>query len=176
MFAWFVNDSQTVTISHFLPFSSAELSIYDINILLPSLPSFPGFIGVYWSTNTVVVSVGDTREFCLREVEEEEEEDYSNSSSSNSSGKKKAMNKKKKKKGKQSSHHRFFVAQSDATEMTRECQWKYQHAVKVCDNADDAGPRMSLVYKQSLGQATEEEREWVASFLRKKEEKQERKR
>ena len=124
--------------------------------------------------------MGDTREFCLREVEEEEEGEAANSSSSNSSsssnnnGKGKAIAAKKKE-GKQSSHHRFYVAQSDATEMTRECQWKYQHAVKVCDNADDAGPRMSLVYKQSLGQATEEEREWVASFLRKKEEKQERK-
>jgi len=127
--------------------------------------------------------VGDTREFCLREVEEEEGEEEANNNSSSSSsgcsssgsssskgsnGESKAMNVKKKK-GKQSSHHRFFVAQSDATEMTRVCQWKYQHAVKVCDNADDAGPRMSLVYKQSLGQATEEEREWVASYLKQRE-------
>lgn len=140
-------------------------------------------IGVYWSPNTVVVSIGDTREFCLREIEEkEEEDDFSNSRSRSSSsstsngkstcgsdGKGKAMDVKKKKKGKQSSHHRFFVAQNDVTEMTGECQWRYQHAVKVCDDADDAGPRMSLVYKQSLGQATEEEREWVAAYLRQKE-------
>jgi hypothetical protein len=38
--------------------------------------------------------------------------------------------------------------------------------------ADDAAQRMSLVYKQSLGQATEEEREWVAEYLRRRQEKE----
>jgi len=130
----------------------------------------------------VVVSIGDTREFCLREIEEKAEEatfskrrggsSMSNTSNSFSTidgdGKSETINVTKKKKGKQNSHHRFFVAQNDVTEMTGECQWRYQHAVRVCDNADDAGPRMSLVYKQSLGQATEEERKWVASYLRQK--------
>lgn len=78
--------------------------------------------GVLWSTNTAVVSIGDTREFCIRDIET---------------------------KG-QREHHRFFVSAADAVEMIRDCQEKYQHCVKVCAQADDAGPRISLVYKQSL--------------------------
>lgn len=78
--------------------------------------------GVHWTTNTAVVSIGDTREFCLRDIET---------------------------KGKRE-HHRFFVSQADAVEMVDDCQERYQHCVKVCEHAEDAGPRVSLVYKQSL--------------------------
>ena len=78
--------------------------------------------GVHWTTNTAVVSIGDTREFCLRDVAT---------------------------KG-QREHHRFFVGQADAVEMVGDCQARYQHAVKVCEHAADAGPRISLVYKKTL--------------------------
>lgn len=53
--------------------------------------------------------------------------------------------------------------------MTGDCQWRFQHAVKVCSNAEDAGPRMSLVFKQSLELATEAERAWVAQRLQEEE-------
>ncbi len=78
--------------------------------------------GVHWTTNTAVVSIGDTREFCLRDMATKGAEE----------------------------HHRFWVAQADAVEMVGDCQERYQHCVKVCEEAADAGPRISLVYKQSL--------------------------
>jgi alkylated DNA repair dioxygenase AlkB len=77
--------------------------------------------GLYWSTTTAVVSIGDTREFCLRDVAS---------------------------KGK-IEHHRFFVSQACVVEMVDDCQIRYQHCVK---QAGEAGPRVSLVFKQSLEQ------------------------
>lgn len=131
--------------------------------------------GVYWSSNTVVVSVGDTREFCLREV-------VSSSSFSDSAGGgdgEGGGGKRRKEQGAATTststtstkvptsteRHRFFVRQSDAVEMTRNCQWRYQHCVKVCENAADAGMRVSLVYKQSLELATAEEQKALAELL-----------
>lgn len=140
--------------------------------------------GVYWSSNTVVVSVGDTREFCLREVVS------SSSSSSVAAGgggggeeggaEGGGGGKGKGKGGKEQAaattntnskaptameRHRFFVRQSDAVEMTKDCQWRYQHCVKVCENASDAGMRVSLVYKQSLELATTEEQKALKELL-----------
>lgn len=68
------------------------------------------------------MSIGDTREFLLRDLET---------------------------KGKRA-RHRFFVSQADAVEMTGDCQERYQHSIKACEHENDAGPRISLVYKQSL--------------------------
>jgi alkylated DNA repair dioxygenase AlkB len=78
--------------------------------------------GVYWTEHTCVVSVGDTREFVVREL------------------------------GDYSRRHRFFVSGGDVVYMFADCQERYQHAVRVCEEAEDAGPRVSLVYKQSLEQ------------------------
>jgi len=129
--------------------------------------------------------VGDTREFCLRSIAEEVEEevgpkgirgegekgsagaDKSHRKSQDRSASAKAVEGRK---GKRATHHRFFVAQSDAVEMTRECQWRYQHAVKVCEHAEDAGARMSLVFKQTLDGATQDERYWIATYLSMKDE------
>lgn len=77
-----------------------------------------------------MISIGDTREFALRDIAT---------------------------KG-QKEHHRFFVAQADAVEMVGDCQARYQHCVKVCEHAGDAGPRISLVYKQSLELVQEQEK------------------
>lgn len=101
--------------------------------------------GVYWSTNTVVVSIGDTREFCLREILPEEKNGAGGEVSS-SGGKSKQGARPQQ----QREHHRFFVSQADAAEMNRDCQERYQHCIKVCEHQEDAGPRISLVYKQSL--------------------------
>lgn len=81
--------------------------------------------GTLWTHDTAVVSIGDTREFCLKDAREEGVKDADR-------------------------FHRFYVEGGDVTLMFGNCQTSYFHTVKVCENADDAGPRISLVYKQSL--------------------------
>mmetsp|Transcript_3190 Transcript_3190/g.9724 ORF Transcript_3190/g.9724 Transcript_3190/m.9724 type:complete len:376 (+) Transcript_3190:81-1208(+) len=73
-----------------------------------------------WTTDTAVVSIGDTRQFILRRID-----DFS-------------------------SRHIYYVSGGDVVVMSDDCQEKYQHCIKVESNAEDCGPRMSLVYKRSL--------------------------
>ena len=63
--------------------------------------------GTLWSTDTAVISIGDTREFLLREAQ-----DYSQ-------------------------HHRYFVTGGDCVIMHSDCQERYQvkhyrHALSAC--------------------------------------------
>jgi alkylated DNA repair dioxygenase AlkB len=76
--------------------------------------------GVHWTTDTAVVSVGHTREFKLREIDDH------------------------------SRRHRFFVGSGDVVWMFGTCQQDYQHCIQVCEQREEAGPRISLVFKQSL--------------------------
>lgn len=76
--------------------------------------------GVLWTTDTAVVSVGDTRQFCLRRTDDFD------------------------------ARHVFYVTGGDVVVMRDHCQRDYQHCIRVENEADDAGPRFSLVYKKSL--------------------------
>eukprot|EP00188_Purpureofilum_apyrenoidigerum_P006207 Plantae.Rhodophyta-Purpureofilum_apyrenoidigerum.ctg9229.p1 GENE.Plantae.Rhodophyta-Purpureofilum_apyrenoidigerum.ctg9229~~Plantae.Rhodophyta-Purpureofilum_apyrenoidigerum.ctg9229.p1 ORF type:complete len:396 (+),score=51.31 Plantae.Rhodophyta-Purpureofilum_apyrenoidigerum.ctg9229:164-1351(+) len=76
--------------------------------------------GTYWTTDTAVVSIGDTRQFIFRRAD-----DYS-------------------------MRHVYYVTGGDVVIMRGDCQERFQHCVKVESNAEDCGPRMSLVYKRSL--------------------------
>ncbi|GAB5363849.1 hypothetical protein AAMO2058_000918600 [Amorphochlora amoebiformis] len=95
--------------------------------------------GGIWSHNTAVVSVGDTRLFILRETWKHEK------------------------------RHHFYVRSGDVMEMVRDCQEKYQHAIRTEESHKFTreyimavetsefkpskytyGPRVSIVFKQSL--------------------------
>lgn len=73
-----------------------------------------------WTPNTAVVSVGATRQFIFRE-----EADHS-------------------------VRWCYRVRSGDVVFMSGDCQERLQHCVKVEAEAADAGPRMSLVFKQRL--------------------------
>ena len=47
--------------------------------------------------------------------------------------------------------HSFTVSHGDVTHMFRDCQEKFAHTVKKATHHQDAAPRISLVFKQSLG-------------------------
>jgi alkylated DNA repair dioxygenase AlkB len=73
-----------------------------------------------WTPNTAVVSIGHTRTFVFRAMED---------------------------------HSRrwvYPVANGDLVVMFGDCQEVLQHAIRVEREAGDAGPRMSLVYKQNI--------------------------
>lgn len=44
----------------------------------------------------------------------------------------------------------YKVSNGDVVEMFGDCQERLQHAVKVERRAEDAGPRISLVFKERL--------------------------
>jgi alkylated DNA repair dioxygenase AlkB len=51
-----------------------------------------------------------------------------------------------------SRRHSFWVKPSDCVIMFGDCQDRFQHCIRVERDAEDAGPRMSMVFKQSLSQ------------------------
>lgn len=75
-------------------------------------------VGTVWTQDTSVVSVGDTRQFALRETLDH------------------------------TRRHSFYLSSGDCVRMTAGCQRDYQHCVKVAK--DEVGPRISLVFKQSI--------------------------
>jgi alkylated DNA repair dioxygenase AlkB len=76
--------------------------------------------GTLWSTHTHVVSFGCVRTFVLRRSDDH------------------------------AIRHEFTVSHGDVVHMFGDCQSAYQHCVRVEREEEDAGPRISLVFKQSL--------------------------
>ena len=87
--------------------------------------------GRLWSQDTVVVSVGETRRFNLREITN------SRSVSDGSS---------------EEYPHSFHVKHGDAFYMHGDCQDTYQHCVMKSEGSQNDGPRASIVFKKSLPQ------------------------
>uniref|UniRef100_A0A383V5G7 Fe2OG dioxygenase domain-containing protein n=1 Tax=Tetradesmus obliquus TaxID=3088 RepID=A0A383V5G7_TETOB len=75
-----------------------------------------------WTPTAAVVSLGDTRQFVFRRID-----DFS-------------------------VRWNYRVCNGDVVVMFGDCQEQLQHAIKVEAAAGDAGPRVSLVYKQRLKQ------------------------
>ncbi|KAG2495291.1 hypothetical protein HYH03_006564 [Edaphochlamys debaryana] len=73
-----------------------------------------------WTPHQAVVSLGDTRTFIFREIS-----DYD-------------------------SRWLYRVSNGDMVHMFGDCQDRLQHCIRVERRADDAGPRMSLVFKQRI--------------------------
>ena len=78
--------------------------------------------GILWGYDTSVVSVGASRRFSFREIDA----------------------------GAATRPHNFLVMNGDITEMTGDCQLKYQHAVKPAEEKHEKAPRSSIVFKQSF--------------------------
>ncbi|CAN0061635.1 unnamed protein product [Scytosiphon promiscuus] len=91
-------------------------------------------VGTLWTQDTSVVSVGDTRQFALRQTL-----DHSRG------------------------RHAFYLSSGDCVRMTEGCQRDYQHCVKVAK--EDVGPRISLVFKQSISGAKRRSGEGVAAVV-----------
>ena len=81
--------------------------------------------GTLWDYSTAVVSVGATRRVAFRDVPDK------NGKSKNKP-------------------HNFVVMNGDVMEMVKDCQVRYQHAVKPADNKREQTARSSLVFKRSL--------------------------
>jgi len=79
--------------------------------------------GTDWSTDTAVVSLGDTRSFVFRSKDAPHDSRQ---------------------------RFEFFVRHGDVVHMFADCQQRYQHAVRSEKRADQAFIRASLVFKQSL--------------------------
>jgi len=73
-----------------------------------------------WADEAAVVSVGDTRLFIVREIDNFE------------------------------NRFEYFVRNGDLVLMFGNCQDRYQHCIKVEGNASTRGPRMSLVFKKRI--------------------------
>ncbi|KAG5187647.1 hypothetical protein JKP88DRAFT_206995 [Tribonema minus] len=81
--------------------------------------------GEEWTEETAVVSVGETRQFVMRRVDDHAD------------------------------RHVFYVSSGDCVRMFGACQRDWQHCVKVEGGAAAAGggPRVSFVFKQSMAHA-----------------------
>jgi len=75
-----------------------------------------------WADDTSVISVGDTRKFIIRDIEDGSDRKY----------------------------YRFNVEGGDMMRMYNRCQRLYQHTVKVEKAVESVGPRYSIVFKQSI--------------------------
>jgi alkylated DNA repair dioxygenase AlkB len=73
-----------------------------------------------WTPRTAVVSLGSTRQFVFREAEDH------------------------------ALRWSIFVSGGDVVYMYGDCQERLQHCIKVEAAAHDAGPRMSLVFKERI--------------------------
>mmetsp|Transcript_21035 Transcript_21035/g.42328 ORF Transcript_21035/g.42328 Transcript_21035/m.42328 type:complete len:458 (+) Transcript_21035:48-1421(+) len=133
-----------------VPYDCALLNLYPDGTSGMRFHSDPDQ-GIHWSTNTAVVSVGDTRLFVMREMDDH------------------------------SKRHQFYVTSGDVLIMHGDCQQRYQHSIRTeepgvraagvaLDGSSSSsssrskhqrwsaalGPRISIVFKQSL----EEEERW----------------
>jgi alkylated DNA repair dioxygenase AlkB len=85
--------------------------------------------GKLWDFETAVISVGATRRFAFRSVNN---------------------NQLTAKEGNADNSHAFVVMTGDVTEMVRDCQSRFQHTVKTAEDKNEKAPRVSLVFKKSL--------------------------
>eukprot|EP00873_Tetraselmis_striata_P040865 jgi/Tetstr1/461129/TSEL_006268.t1 len=83
--------------------------------------------GRLWATDTVVVSIGETRRFNFREIME--------NGTTNAE-----------------EPHSFRLFHGDAVWMMRDCQDAFQHCVMRAEGEGNRGPRVSLVFKRALVQ------------------------
>jgi len=86
--------------------------------------------GVKWGFETVVVSIGATRRFAFRSIPD-------------TGGRRKGAD--------DSKPHSFVLMDGDVTEMIRDCQKRFQHTVKTSEVKGESSPRVSLVFKKTLG-------------------------
>lgn len=92
--------------------------------------------GVQWGFETVVVSIGATRRFAFRSTAD------NNKTGGGTGGGKGVRDPKP---------HLFVLMDGDVTEMFRDCQERFQHTVKTAELKGESAPRVSLVFKKTLG-------------------------
>ncbi|KAJ1489068.1 hypothetical protein T484DRAFT_1615659 [Baffinella frigidus] len=80
--------------------------------------------GRLWSLDECVVSIGETRRFNLRLLPHAAPEG-------------------------EREQHSFHLRDGDVFWMTRDCNDKWEHTVLKAEGPDNAGPRMSFVFKQA---------------------------
>jgi hypothetical protein len=104
--------------------------------------------GRLWSYDTVVVSLGETRRFNLREIPPS----VAGSVMTKGSLKKEKEIAPSKSKGAESEqdHHSFHLFDGDVFYMTDDCQDTFQHCVMKSEGPTNDSPRSSIVFKKSL--------------------------
>lgn len=86
--------------------------------------------GVQWGFETAVVSIGATRRFAFRSIDEKSDDGEGKNDSK---------------------PHSFVLMDGDVTEMVRDCQDRFQHTVKTAEFKGESAPRVSLVFKKTFG-------------------------
>lgn len=89
--------------------------------------------GTFWGLDTVVVSMGEARRFCFREVAD---------AGSSMVG--------EEKKETETEPHMYHLHDGDCVWMFGDCQERFQHAVLRAENLGNMGPRVSVVFKKSI--------------------------
>ena len=83
--------------------------------------------GTLWDYATAVVSVGATRRFAFRAIDNHNDDDNN----------------------KNNKPHNFVLFDGDVTEMFGDCQARFQHTVKTADDKKEKAARASLVFKRT---------------------------
>jgi len=111
--------------SESVKFDGLLVNLYENGRCSMGFHSDPG-VGEKWSDRTAVVSIGDTRVFAFRNANEPND---------------------------QRNRFEFHVRNCDVVVMFDDCQSRFQHAIKPEKHADNASPRISLVYKEKYRNA-----------------------
>ena len=106
--------------------------------------------GKLWAHDTVVVSIGETRRFNLREIPPSPQ--LSMQGMKSKIGKETFKGEKEKEKGADSDqdHHSFHLFDGDVFYMSHGCQDDFQHCVMKSEGEFNNAPRSSIVFKKSL--------------------------
>lgn len=102
--------------------------------------------GRLWSYDTVVVSLGETRRFNLREIPPS----VSGNAMIKGSQRKDTAPPKSKGAESEQDHHSFHLFDGDVFYMTDDCQDTFQHCVMKSEGPSNDSPRSSIVFKKSL--------------------------
>lgn len=102
--------------------------------------------GRLWSYDTVVVSLGETRRFNLREIPPS----VSGNVMTKGPQKKEIAPSKSKGAESEQDHHSFHLFDGDVFYMTDDCQDTFQHCVMKSEGTSNDSPRSSIVFKKSL--------------------------
>lgn len=111
--------------------------------------------GRLWSHDTVVVSIGETRRFNLREIPSGADNTINTANKvmpkkGGVKGYDSTVKKETSKGSEEQEHYSFHLFDGDVFYMTHGCQDLFQHCVMKSEGSSNNSPRSSIVFKKSL--------------------------
>ena len=106
--------------------------------------------GRLWSHDTVVVSIGETRRFNLREIPSDVLPNKAVNKNQKGSESKSKFPKGDTLPETEQEHHSFHLYDGDVFYMKDDCQETFQHCVMKSEGPTNNSPRSSIVFKKSL--------------------------